>query len=151
MTRAWITSHTWRDSVHKKHSTYTGTCTSKNKPYLCSAREVSLVPQHSAVVIPTDININKRLKRKIISVLRGVIESPQWGKTIEERAWSRLSPILQKTQMNFLARPTLTGSWSNNRGFVFNQNLPVHLVKSEKQTTVAKKSEQHDFKEPFRC
>lgn len=74
---AWITeSHIeeWgpQESLHLR-----GICISKNKPYLCSAREVSLVPQHSPVVILTHKNLNKRLKRKIISVLSGVIESPQ--------------------------------------------------------------------------
>lgn len=52
--------------------------------------------------------------------------------------------------MKSLAKPTLTGSWANNRGFVFNQNLPVHLVRTEKQTTVVKKFE-HDFREPLKC
>ena len=52
--------------------------------------------------------------------------------------------------MNFSVKPTLTGSWANSRGFVLNQNLPVYLVGSEKQTAVLKRSE-HDFKETFKC
>lgn len=52
--------------------------------------------------------------------------------------------------MNFSAKPTLTGSWANSRGFVFNQNLPVYLGGSEKQTAVLKRFER-DLKEPFKC
>lgn len=76
---AWITESHIEERGPQESLHLRGICI-KNKPYLCSAREVSLVPQYSPVVILTHKNLNKRLKRKIISVLSGVTDSPSEGR-----------------------------------------------------------------------